>query len=103
MIVQVESRLNLRDHKNKRLINPIIFARNILWITGQRIGAGSVEIATAEIDASAHKSSFLTALRGEAKLGCCSRRSGRAAECAGLENRWARKGPVSSNLTSSAR
>ena len=24
------------------------------------------------------------------------------AECAGLENRWARKGPVSSNLTSSA-
>ena len=23
-------------------------------------------------------------------------------ECAGLENRWARKGPVSSNLTSSA-
>ena len=23
------------------------------------------------------------------------------AECAGLENRWARKGPVSSNLTSS--
>jgi hypothetical protein len=30
------------------------------------------------------------------------RRSGRAAECAGLENRWARKGPVSSNLTSSA-
>ncbi len=29
------------------------------------------------------------------------RRSGRVAECAGLENRWARKGPVSSNLTSS--
>ena len=30
------------------------------------------------------------------------RRSGRAVECAGLENRWARKGPVGSNPTSSA-
>ena len=29
-------------------------------------------------------------------------RSGRVVECAGLENRWARKGPVGSNPTSSA-
>ena len=31
-----------------------------------------------------------------------TRRSGRVVECAGLENRWARKGPVGSNPTSSA-
>jgi hypothetical protein len=43
----------------------------------------------------------LTQFPGEAKLAEGIGRSGRVVECAGLENRWARKGPVSSNLTSS--
>ena len=43
----------------------------------------------------------LTEKSAPATLQRLPRRSGRVAECAGLENRWARKGPVSSNLTSS--
>ena len=47
------------------------------------------------------KSRLLTGLPLSGNLFNAPRRSGRVVECAGLENRWASNGPVSSNLTSS--
>ena len=44
---------------------------------------------------------LLTSCASLTTLGGAPGRSGRAVECAGLENRWARKGPVGSNPTSS--
>jgi len=77
--------------------------RSFMYLGGVSVNPSHPDDESANIVEMPEISPLLTGLVGSATLVGTPRRSGRVVDCAGLENRWARKGPQGSNPCSSAK